>query len=165
MNTTIKKLISENFNINVNDLKVDEPVSVENFNMGIKAFNESTKKVEYAKIINVIYRGEKDCIKFKFKGRPQFEEPVAKKHMYAIAYDHKGIPSFTYAEDLKIGNKILSETSYEEIEDIQLCGRIKTFDLTTEFGNYFTNGVLSHNSFGAHLPACCVTPDTTIELI
>lgn len=154
MLSTMKELFINEFHLNIDEMEINKPYDVAQYKIGVKALEEDSNEIGMALVTYAIKKEMNDCIRIKIKGRVDWEEPVSKKHFYAIYKNPKDNKiDYTYAEDLVKGNKILGENGYLEIEDTQKLDKFNILDIQTDTGNYFTNGLLSHNSVMSHLPS------------
>lgn len=138
------------------DMEKMEPLkiyNVEEANIGILAYDEAKEENVYSKIISCIRKPLTDAIAIKIEGRSSFEEAVSDKHMYAVYLEDSKIVDYAYAKDLKRGCQVYTLDGFKKIVDIQKREREDWFDVQTETGNYYANGILSHNSPMAHLNA------------
>lgn len=154
MQSTMKELFMNEFHLNIDEMEINKPYDVAQYKIGIKALEEDSNEIGLALVTYAIKKEMSNCVRIKIKGRDKWEEPVARKHFYAIYRNPKDNKiDYTYAEDLIKGNKILGENGYLEIEDTQKLDKFNILDIQTDTGNYFTNGILSHNSVMSHLPS------------
>lgn len=151
MQTTIQKLIKQEFDLDYDEMKTLKPYNVEEANIGILAYDEEKRETKYAKVLNVIKKPKDKAISIKIEGRNSFEEPVSVKHLYAVLIEEAGVANYAFAKDLSIGTKVYTKDGYRKIVDIKKSDGEDWLDLETELGNYYTNGILSHNSPMAHL--------------
>lgn len=153
MKSSIRKLFETEFGLDVDKMDFNKPYNVEEARIGIKSFDEDTGKPTLALVTAAIKKACKNPIRLKIKGRDDWEKPVDGKHMYGIYKHDDGHVDYTYAEDLSIGNKVLTVNGLEEIENIEKTKLDYVLDIQTDAENYYTNGILSHNSVMSHLPS------------
>jgi hypothetical protein len=117
----------------------------------ILSWNERTKKTEYKKVKSLFYKGLS-------KGYEVYDEE--KGYLFKVTADHSFLaaPGFNRDEEARwypareLGPRFLgvgSDGSYLEIELVPVETPFPVLDVEVEDNHcYFTNGVVSHNSFG-----------------
>lgn len=153
MKVTLKELFINEFGLDVEAMEVGVPIDVSEACIGVKAFNEETGKDELAKVNFAIKKQLQSNLKIKLKGRRDFEQPVADKHLFAIIKHNDNKIDYTFASDLQVGMKLITDSGEDEIECIEKSEDAYVYDMETSFKNYYTNGILSHNSLMSHLPS------------
>lgn len=165
MKGTLKELITNEFGIDLNTLPVMDPVNVEDANIGIYAYNEEKGINDWAKIQQVLKKDKQSSYSIRLKGKAEFEQPMAGKHLLAI---YKNPTSnkvdYTFVQDLKKGMKVVTKTGYADIDEIKKNEDDYCYDISTEFGNYYSGDILSHNTMMSHAIVSCVTPDSMINV-
>lgn len=154
MQTTIKELLEKEFGLKYEDMELLKPYNVEEANIAVKAYNEETKQIEYAKVIAAIkkpYTADEPAIQIKLAGNDAFEEPVSGEHLYATWVDENNLTTYTFARDIKPHMKVFTIDGYKEVVDVWTCEGEDWIDIQTTLENYFTGDILSHNSPMAHL--------------
>lgn len=155
MKGTIKELFINEFNLDIDNMKLNEPYDVSESNIGIKAYNQKTGQDEFVPIIHAIKKSKQPLYRIKLSGRESYEEPVAGKHMFAVmkSFDSNDY-DFGFVENLVENAKVILENNkVDTIEKIEKIADDYVYDIETETGNYYSNGILSHNSLMAHLPS------------
>lgn len=162
-NGTIEELFKE-FGLDCDTMEVGVPYDVHESDIEIEAFDEKLNKKVFAKVKNAIKKPIQSSFRIKLKNRKDFEEPMAGDHFIAITHHNTGKIDYTFVKDLINGMNVITEDGEDEIENIESLPEDYVYDIETEIGNYFTNGILSHNTMMSHAIVTCVTPDTMLEV-
>jgi hypothetical protein len=154
MNGTIKQLFTTEFGFDLDQMEIGKMYDVSEANIGIKAYNGKTGEDCFAKVLHAIKKDKQSSYRIKLEDRDDFEEPVAGRHMYAImkSYDSNEM-DFGFVENLIPGAAIVTIDGPSKIEKIEKLEDDYVYDVETETQNYYSNGILSHNTVGAHLPS------------
>lgn len=153
MQSTLEQLFKLEFGLDPENMEELKPYNVEEANIGILAYDEKSSKNVYAKIFNCIKKPADESFAIKLEGRDSFEEPVSSKHLYAVYIEENGSTDYEYVKNLEKGIKVFTVDGFKKIEDIKKVDKEYWLDVQTETENYYTNGILSHNSPMAHLNA------------
>lgn len=149
VNGTMEELFKE-FGLNCETMKVGIPYNVTKANIEIEAFNEKENKKTWAKIFYAIKKEKQSSFKIKLKNRNTFEEPMAGNHFVAIFIHETGKVDYVYVKDLFTGMKVVTIDGNDEIEAIEKLEDDYVYDINTETTNYYSNGILSHNTMMSH---------------
>lgn len=161
MNSTIKELFENEFGLDVDTMPIGKPINVYESKVSLKGFDTKTNKVGFSRVRYAIKKPISDMLRIttEFDTLPD----VSTKHLFAT-YDNGNL-DWTLANDLQIGDYLYDANNNPiKITNIASVKEDYVYDVETDFGNYFSHGILSHNSPMAHLPTACVTPDTMIEI-
>lgn len=153
MKASIETLFKEKFDLVPDEMEELKVYNVEEANVGILAYDEPKREVVYSKILNCIKKPATKAIAIKLQDRDDFEEPVSDKHMYAVRIEDTGLTNYAYAKDIAKGISVYTVDGFKTVVDVKEAEKDYWLDVQTETGNYFANGVLSHNSPMAHLNA------------
>ena len=148
-NGTIEELFKE-FGLDCDTMEVGVPYDVHESDIEIEAFDEKLNKKVFAKVKNAIKKPIQSSFRIKLKNRKDFEEPMAGDHFIAITHHDTGKIDYTFVKDLINGMNVITENGEDEIENIESLSEDYVYDIETETGNYFTNGILSHNTMMSH---------------
>lgn len=149
INGTMEELFSE-FGLDCETMNVNSPYNVSEADLEIKAFDEQKNKIVWAKILYAIKKEKQSSFRIKLKNRKDFEMPMAGNHFIAIYRHENGKVDYTYIKDLFVGMKLVTIDGYDEVEKIEKLEDDFVYDITTETGNYYSNGILSHNTMMSH---------------
>lgn len=153
MKASIETLFKEKFDLVPDEMEELKVYNVEEANVGILAYDEPKREVVYSKILNCIKKPATKAIAIKLQDRDDFEEPVSDKHMYAVRIEDTGLTDYAYAKDIVKGIAVYTVDGFKTVVDVKEVEKDYWLDVQTETGNYFANGILSHNSPMAHLNA------------
>lgn len=155
MISTIENLFKDAFGLNVETMKVNEPYLVEEANVGIKSLNDNNEIV-FSRILRAVKKSKRTMYRITLEDNNEIR--VAKDHLLAIL--DNGDMEWLTAEEIykeKKSNDIflIGEISPIAILSIKKDGKDNPLDVEVEnTHNYFSNGVLSHNSlYGADFKA------------
>lgn len=155
MISTIENLFKDAFGLNVETMKVNEPYLVEEANVGIKSLNDNNEIV-FSRILRAVKKSKRTMYRITLEDNNEIR--VAKDHLLAIL--DNGDMEWLTAEEIykeKKSNDIflIGEISPIAILSIKKDGKDNPLDIEVEnTHNYFSNGVLSHNSlYGADFKA------------
>lgn len=151
MKASIETLFKEKFDLVPDEMEELKVYNVEEANVGILAYDESKQEIVYSKILNCIKKPVTRAITIKLQDRDGFEEPVSDKHMYAVRIEDTGLVDYAYAKDIAKGISVYTVDGFKTVVDVKDVEKDYWLDVQTETGNYFANGVLSHNSPMARL--------------
>lgn len=162
MRGTIKQLFTTEFGFDLDQMEIGKMYDVSEANIGVKAYNGKTGEDCFAKVLHAIKKDKQSSYRIKLEDRDNFEEPVAGRHMYAImkSYDSNEM-DFGFVENLIPGASIITIDGPSKIEKIEKLEDDYVYDVETETQNYYSNGILSHNTVGAFLPS--VTGGTALK--
>lgn len=154
MKGTIKELFTTEFGFDLDKMKVDYPYEVAEAKIGVKAYDSELGEDCIALVTHAVKKSKQTLYKIKLENRDSFEQPVAGRHMYAVmkSYDSNEY-DFGFVENMVEGCSVITQDGPAKIEKIEKLGKDYIYDITTDAENYYTNGILSHNSIGAHLPS------------
>ena len=161
---TIEQLFEEEFVLICDSMPTEAPFDVAGNNVKIKGFNEKSNRIVWTKILNAFKKKEQTNYVIKLSDREESEQPMAANHSIAIYKHNDGKIDYTFVKDLREGMSVITENGVSKIEKIEKIKDDFTYDITTETGNYYVNGILSHNSLTSHAIQTCVTLDTTLEV-
>lgn len=155
MISTIENLFKDAFGLNIETMKVNEPYLVEEANVGIKSLNDNNEIV-FSRILRAVKKSKRTMYRITLEDNNEIR--VAKDHLLAIL--DNGDMEWLTAEEIfkeKKSNDIflIGEISPIAILSIKKDGKDNPLDVEVEnTHNYFSNGVLSHNSlYGADFKA------------
>lgn len=154
MNGTIRQLFTEEFEFDLDKMEINKFYDVSEFNIGVKSYNEETGKDVFSLVTNIVKKDKQQYYKIKLEDREFFEEPVSGRHLYAVtkSYNSNGM-DYSFVENLVEGASIYTSSGFSKIEKIEKLHKDYVYDIQTEANNYYTNGILSHNSTYSHLPS------------
>ena len=145
--TTMETLFKEAFGLGINEMKINEPYLVEEANIGIKSLDDSNQVI-FSKILRAVKKSKRAMYIIELENGNSIR--VAKDHLLAInSIDNL---AWVTAEELYKLRKeknffLIGESSLEKILSIKKDGEDYPLDIEVEGShNYFSNGVLSHNS-------------------
>lgn len=150
MHEGILEELFKELGLDCDTMEINHPYNVSESNIVIEAFDENKNEIRFAKIMFAIKKDKQSIYQFKLKNRNNWEEPMAGDHFIAITKHNNGKIDYTFVKDLIVGMNIVTYNGNDEIEKIKKLKNDYVFDIETEFGNYFTNDILSHNSTMSH---------------
>jgi len=144
--TSFENFLLEGLNIDINTLRVNEPVDVSSLNKGILSFNEKNKIDEFKKVLKVVRKNDDfECIINDIL-------KTSRNHKIYVKFDLEKEASYFEIEHLlKIKGDIfiLSQNGWEKCNSIKInkSKKIPIYDLEVEDNhNYYSDGILSHNT-------------------
>lgn len=149
MNSTIKELFENEFGLDVDTMPIGKPINVYESKVLLKGFDTKTNKVGFSRVRYAIKKPISDMLRIttEFDTLPD----VSTKHLFAT-YDNGNL-DWTLANDLQIGDYLYDANNNPiKITNIASVKEDYVYDVETDFGNYFSHGILSHNSPMARLP-------------
>jgi len=120
-------------------------IKLENIKVGtmIQAFSKAKNKVKYTKCLRIWNKEDKKILEIKTKKRTIISSPEHKFFLYKnkVIIEKEAI-------DLILGDKLIDSKLNEDpiVRINNSKGNMDMFDIETECGNFFANGVLVHNS-------------------
>lgn len=155
MISTIESLFKDAFGLDVKTMKVNKPYLVEEANVGIKSLNDNNEIV-FSRVLRAVKKSKRTMYRIILEDNNEIR--VAKDHLLAIL--DNGCTEWLTAEEIfheKKNNDVflIGEISPIAILSIKKDRKDNPLDIEVEnTHNYFSNGVLSHNSlYGADFKA------------
>jgi hypothetical protein len=142
--STIKDFFKNQFRTDIDKMPIMSPLNVSEAEIGILGYNFKTKKDELTKVNYIVKKVKDKLIKIKTQN---CEEEVGYSHLF---YNGK---AFQKVHEFHIGDQIQTKFGIENVLELEEIGEDFIYDVETELHNFYSNGILSHNTFGAHLPA------------
>ena len=146
---TIGYLFESIFKKNIKEMPLNKFIDVSEYNIGIESYNHSERKVEFNRINKII---RKDNVKgIEIKGN-DFKVICSLNHRIFIKKD--GIEEYLEIKDIDLKNSnvcILNKYGeWVELKEINYTeDEVEILDIEVDkVHNYFSDGVLSHNSYG-----------------
>lgn len=141
----------EQFGVDPLQMKVGKPINVSEANIGVLGYNEKTGKDEYTKVEYLVKNKKQSKVVIMFNSDDDYNLECAKKHKLAIYKNPEtGKLRYALAKDLKPGMSVYTKEGYKEIADIKKVPADYVYDIQTELHNFYSDGVLSHNSLTSH---------------
>lgn len=146
---TIKDFFKEAFKIDVEEMKVNQPIDVSFYNKKALSFNEKTKENELKEITKII-RKKDDYLYLTYVGCEVLENQ--KDHKFYVKFSKDKSPIYVKVRDLfKIKSPfyLLNKSGvWDKVDKIvKTEDKVKIFDFEVKDNhNYYSNNYLSHNT-------------------
>ena len=154
--STVKELFVDRFHVDLDSLPVLEPIDVRREDVVVLGYDEAARRNRLSRVLRIVKKPKSSRLRVVVKGHVV---EVGSRHLFG-ANDH-----WVEASALSVGDELRLVDEAAPIDSIEVIDDAWIYDLETELGNYYANGVLSHNTPMSHLPATCVTPDTVVDVI
>ena len=151
----VEDLFRDQFGLDIKSMDVLKPVDVMSKKINLLGHDFLSGKPRQSPVTFVV---KKPVAKVKTVRAGEFLLRASEDH---LVYSN----GYVRVMDLKPGDVVKTVRGDVTVDEVSDSTEEFVYDFTTGLGNYFANGVLSHNSPMAHLPATCVTPDTVVDVL
>lgn len=141
-NTTFEKFAKDAFDIELSSLKELKPVNVHEANIGVLARNFKKNCDELTRVEFIVKKPKSKMILLKTES---CSTRVGEDHLFYNGKD------FIFARLFKVDDLIqLQDSKFEKVIEARPDGEDDIYDIETALGNYYTDGILSHNTMMSH---------------